>query len=517
MVDARSSDTAAAPRSLLRRYLQATPSGEIDSAAAAIYATYDTVRAVSPKTAQSIAQELADQRSNIKLIASENYSSLAVQLAHGNLLTDKYAEGYPGHRFYAGCDNVDDIEADAAATAKQLFGSDHAYVQPHSGADANLVAFLAILSKTVEAPILEELGEKSPVPLAAADWERLRQAFINQRLLAMDYYSGGHLTHGYRFNLSSRLFQAHSYTVDPETKLLDLDHIREQAKELEPTVLLAGYSAYSRKINFAKMREIADEVGAVLMVDMAHFAGLVAGGVFTGDYNPIPHAQVVTTTTHKTLRGPRGGMVLSTAEFAEAVDKGCPAVLGGPLPHAMAAKAVALREALDPSFGDYAQQIVVNARALAEELQRRGGSVLTGGTDNHLVMLDVASTFGLTGRQAESALRACRLTLNRNSLPFDPNGAWYTSGLRLGVPAVTTLGMGPGEMAEIADVIVGVLSEVTPTTITDSGGSTKVSKAKFELPDAVADAARKRVADLLAQYRLYPEIDLEFDGIGGSA
>jgi glycine hydroxymethyltransferase len=514
MVDSRSSDSATTPRGSLARYLQATPPGEIDSAAAAFYATFDTVRAVSPQTAQSIAQELADQRSNIKLIASENYCSLAVQLAHGNLLTDKYAEGYPGHRFYAGCDNVDDIESDAVASAKRLFGADHAYVQPHSGADANLVAFLAILSKTVEAPILEELGQKSPVPLSGEDWERLRQAFINQRLLAMDYYSGGHLTHGYRFNLSSRLFQAHNYTVDRETKLLDLDEVRRQAMEVRPRILLAGYSAYPRKINFAKMREIADEVGAVLMVDMAHFAGLVAGGVFSGDYDPVPHAQVVTTTTHKTLRGPRGGMVLSTSEYAEVVDKGCPAVLGGPLPHAMAAKAVALREALDPGFSDYARQIVVNSRALADELQRRGATVLTGGTDNHLVMVDVADSFGLTGRQAESALRACQLTLNRNSLPFDPNGAWYTSGLRLGVPAVTTLGMGPDEMAEIADVLVGVLSEVTPVTTTDAGGSSKVSKAKFNLPDVAAEAARKRVGDLLSQYRLYPQIDLDGDAGG---
>jgi glycine hydroxymethyltransferase len=498
---------------LLTRYLEATPADQIDAAATAFYATLDTVRAVSPQTARSIAQELADQRSNIKLIASENYCSLAVQMAHGNLLTDKYAEGYPGHRFYAGCDNVDAIESAAAETAEQLFGAEHAYVQPHSGADANLVAFLAILSKTVETPILDELGQKSPVPLEAEDWERLRQAFTNQRLLAMDYYSGGHLTHGYRFNLSSRLFQAYNYTVDRDTKLLDLDEVRRQALEVRPRVLLAGYSAYSRLINFAKMREIADEVGAVLMVDMAHFAGLVAGGVFTGDYNPVPHAQVVTTTTHKTLRGPRGGMVLCTSDYADVVDKGCPAVLGGPLPHAIAAKAVALREALDPSFAVYAQRIVTNARALADELQKRGATVLTGGTDNHLVMVDVASAFGLTGRQAESALRTCRLTLNRNSLPFDANGAWYTSGLRLGVPAVTTLGMGTDDMAEIADILVAVLSDVTPATITDASGSTKVSKAKFNLPDATAEAARKRVSDLLSQYRLYPEIDLDIEGV----
>jgi glycine hydroxymethyltransferase len=264
------------------------------------------------------------------------------------------------------------------------------------------------------------------------------------------------------------------------------------------------------------MREIADEVGAVLMVDMAHFAGLVAGGVFSGDHDPVPHAQVVTTTTHKTLRGPRGGMVLCTSDYAEVVDKGCPAVLGGPLPHAMAAKAVAFREALEPGFRDYAERIVVNSRALADALQRRGATVLTGGTDNHLLLVDVADSYGLTGRQAESALRACQLTMNRNSLPFDVNGAWYTSGLRLGTPAVTTLGMGPDEMVEIADILVGVLSEVTPVTTTDDSGATKVSKAKFNLPDAAAEAARKRVGDLLSQYRLYPEIDLEIGAAAGS-
>jgi glycine hydroxymethyltransferase len=246
-------------------------------------------------------------------------------------------------------------------------------------------------------------------------------------------------------------------------------------------------------------------------VDMAHFAGLVAGKVFTGDNDPVQHAQVVTTTTHKTLRGPRGGMVLCTPEYAEAVDKGCPAVLGGPLAHAIAAKAVALREALDPSFADYAQRVVANARALADELQKRGVSVPTGGTDNHLLLVDVAATAGLTGRQAESALRSCGLTLNRNSLPFDPNGPWYTSGLRLGTPAVTTLGMGYGEITEIADIIATVLSQVTPVSTVDAAGQSTVSKAKFSLPEPVARAARARVADLLAQYPLYPELDLNID------
>jgi glycine hydroxymethyltransferase len=488
----------------LRRYLSSTEPAQVDAGAAAFFGSLDVISRVSPTVAQTVAQELRDQRANLKLIASENFSSLAVQLAQGNLFTDKYAEGYAGHRFYAGCENVDVIESEAADLGRKLFGADHVYVQPHSGADANLVAFLAILATTVETPALEKLGQKNVANVADTDWDALRHEFLNQRLLGMDYYSGGHLTHGYRHNVSARLFDAHSYTVDPVTLLLDFDQIRARALEVRPRILLAGYSAYPRKINFAQFRELADEVGATFMVDMAHFAGLVAGKVFTGDYDPVKHAHIVTTTTHKTLRGPRGGMVLSTPEYAPAVDKGCPIVLGGPLPHAMAAKAVALREALDPSFRDYAHAIVDNARTLAEELQRRGAQVLTGGTDNHIVLVDVAASYGLTGRQAESALRSCGLTLNRNSLPFDANGPWYTSGLRLGTPAVTTLGMGAGEVTEIADIITSVLSQATPGDDPKGG----VSKARYNLDEPVVDGARQRVADLLARHPLYPEIDL---------
>src|SRR5580658_2874760 len=353
---------------LLQRYLSATPPDRIQSSAAAFYASLDTISAVSPSIAQSIINELTDQRANIKLIASENYSSPAVQLAQGNLFTDKYAEGIPGHRFYAGCDNVDAVEQEAADLACLLFNADHAYVQPHSGADANLVAFLSILAQTVELPALEKLGQTNPAALGPEDWERLRADFTGQRLLGMDYYSGGHLTHGYRHNVSSRLFDAHSYTVDPVTKLLDYDAIRRQALELRPRILLAGYSAYSRKINFATLREIADEAGATFMVDMAHFAGLVAGKVFTGDYDPVPHAHVVTTTTHKSLRGPRGGMVLCQPEYADDVDRGCPMVLGGPLGQVMAAKAVALAEARQPDFQTYARNVADNAVTLAEGL-----------------------------------------------------------------------------------------------------------------------------------------------------
>ncbi len=328
-------DMIATDGQLLARYLEARGGKSLDSGAVAFYASLDQVSTVAPTIAQAIVQELRDQRGNLKLIASENYSSLATQLAHANLLTDKYAEGYPGHRFYAGCDNVDAIEAEAARLACELFGADHAYVQPHSGADANLVAFLAILSARVQAPVLEAMGLDNPAAASREQWASVRAAFGGQRLLALDYYSGGHLTHGYRHNISSQLFDVYSYAVEPASGLIDLDQLRARAHEVRPLILLAGYSAYPRRLNFAKMREIADEVGAVFMVDMAHFAGLVAGKVFTGDFDPVPHAHIVTTTTHKTLRGPRGGMVLCASELAEWVNKGCPAVLGGPLPHAM--------------------------------------------------------------------------------------------------------------------------------------------------------------------------------------
>jgi glycine hydroxymethyltransferase len=489
----------------LSRYLAELGSRSINPAVAAVCAGLDAVELGSPQVAHAIISELEDQRTHLKLIASENYCSLATQLAMGNLLTDKYAEGIAGHRFYAGCDNVDSVESEAAALACQLFAADHAYVQPHSGADANLVAFLAILAAKTEAPFFAEVGDDNPSHLSRELWDKLRTRLQQQRLLALDYYSGGHLTHGYRFNLSSRLFDVHSYRVQPDTKLLDLDAIRKQVHEVKPTILLAGYSAYPRKIDFAKMREIADEVGATFMVDMAHFAGLVAGKVFTGNYDPVPHAHVVTSTTHKTLRGPRGGIVLCKKEFAEFVDKGCPALLGGPLSHVMAAKAVAFREALAPEFQTYARHIVENASALAEACQQEGMTVLTKGTENHLLLVDVAHSFGLTGRQAESALRQCRFTLNRNSLPDDANGPWYTSGLRIGTPAVTTLGMGQSEMREIAAIAKSVLAATKPLDNPDG----KPNKARFQTDARVCEAAQARVLELLRSYPLYPELGAE--------
>ena len=489
-------------QSLLTLYLESLHGSPPNSAAIAFYASLDHISSVSSPVAMTILKELQDQRRNLKLIASENYSSLATQLTSGNLFSDKYAEGYPQHRFYAGCENVDTVEELAATLARQLFGADHAYVQPHSGADANLVAFLAILSARIEKPVLSELGQEDPAKVSRADWAKVRTAMHNQRLLALDYYSGGHLTHGYRHNISSQLFDVSTYTVDPQTNLIDLDQLRQQLHEVRPLILLAGYSAYPRKLNFAKLRAMADEVGSVLMVDMAHFAGLVAGKVFTGDFDPVAHAHIVTTTTHKTLRGPRGGMILCKQEFAEWVDKGCPAMLGGPLPHILAAKAVALREATSPDFQTYAHKIVENSQALAEECIKQSITVLTGGTDNHLLLLDVAKTFGLTGRQAESVLRECNLTLNRNALPFDGHGPWYTSGLRIGTPATTTLGMGQTEMREIARIIRLVLAHTAPT-LTKSG---KQSLTWYSLEPHAKEEAQQRVKELLQQFPLYPEL-----------
>jgi glycine hydroxymethyltransferase len=463
---------------------------------------------VAPEVAKAVVHELADQRSSLKLIASENYCSLATQLAMGNLLTDKYAEGFPGHRFYAGCENVDVIEAYACEQARELFGAEHAYVQPHSGADANLIAFWAVLHTRVGVPGLEKLGTTNPASLSHEQWDGLRREMGNQRLLGMDYYAGGHLTHGYRHNVSAMMFDAHSYGVDPGTGLLDYDAIEKTAADLKPLILLAGYSAYPRAIDFKRMRAIADGCGATLMVDMAHFAGLVAGGVFEGDYNPIAHADIVTTTTHKTLRGPRGGLVLCKDEFAEAVNKGCPLVIGGPLPHVVAAKAVALKEANAPEFRDYARRIVNNASALAEACIEEGLSVATGGTDNHLLLIDVTG-FGITGRQAESALRECGVTLNRNSLPNDINGPWYTSGLRVGTPAATTLGMGAPQMKEVARILRVVLENTSPVTIESGPKSGQKSKAKYVIESSAQEEARGRVRALLEKFPVYPELDLD--------
>ncbi|HEY1134106.1 MAG TPA: glycine hydroxymethyltransferase [Nocardioides sp.] len=463
----------------------------------------EVIASVEPRVAEATRAELADQRASLKLIASENYASPAVLLTMGTWLSDKYAEGTVGHRFYAGCQNVDTVEALAAEHARELFGAEYAYAQPHSGIDANLVAFWSILAHRVEGPWLEKAGAKNVNDLTEADWEELRNELGNQRLLGMNLDAGGHLTHGFRPNISGKMFHQQQYGTDPETGLLDYDAVRAKAKEFKPLILVAGYSAYPRRVNFAKMREIADEVGATLMVDMAHFAGLVAGGVFTGEENPVPFADVVTTTTHKSLRGPRGGMVLATQEYAPSVDRGCPMVLGGPLPHVMAAKAVALAEARRPEFATYAQQVADNAQALAGGFLSRGAKLVTGGTDNHLVLVDVSS-FGLTGRQAESALLDAGVVTNRNSVPADPNGAWYTTGIRLGTPALTTRGFGATEFDRVAELVVDVLSNTQPGT-TKAGAP---SKASYVLADGVADRTRAASAELLDKHPLYPGLEL---------
>ncbi|GAB3070173.1 glycine hydroxymethyltransferase [Micromonospora schwarzwaldensis] len=463
----------------------------------------EVIRAVEPRVADAIGAELADQRESLKLIASENYASPATLLAMGNWFSDKYAEGTVGRRFYAGCQNVDTVEALAAEHARELFGAAHAYVQPHSGIDANLVAFWAILADRVESPALRKAQVRHVNDLTEADWFALRRELGDQRMLGMSLDAGGHLTHGFRPNISGKMFDQRSYGTDPATGLVDYDRVAEAAREFRPLVLVAGYSAYPRKVNFRIMREIADEVGATFMVDMAHFAGLVAGKVFTGDFDPVPHAHIVTTTTHKSLRGPRGGMVLCGPELADQVDRGCPMVLGGPLPHVMAAKAVALAEARRPDFADYAQRIVDNAQALADGLLSRGATLVTGGTDNHLVLIDV-SGYGLTGRQAEQALLDSGIVTNRNAVPQDPNGAWYTSGIRIGTPALTTRGLGAAEMDATAELIHTVLTRTTAGTGPDGGPS----KAKYVLDPAVAEQVGKQAADLLTPFPLYPEVTL---------
>ena len=463
----------------------------------------DVIGKVEPRICQAIRDELTDQRASLKLIASENYASLPVLATMGTWLSDKYAEGTIGHRFYAGCQNVDVVESVAAEHARELFGAEYAYAQPHSGIDANLTAYWAILAHHIETPALTEFGSRNVSELSEADWETLRARFGSQRLLGMSLDAGGHLTHGFRPNVSGKMFHQRSYGTNPTTGLLDYDALAAQAAEFKPLVIVAGYSAYPRRIDFAKMREIADSVGAVLMVDMAHFAGLVAGKVFTGNENPVPFAQVVTTTTHKSLRGPRGGLVLATKDYAGDVDRGCPMVLGGPLSHIMAAKAVALAEARTEAFRDYAHRVVDNARALAEGLLKRGGTLVTGGTDNHIVLLDVSS-FGLTGRQAESALLDSGIVTNRNSVPNDPNGAWYTSGIRLGTPALTSRGFTTSDMDEVAAMITEVLKKTTPTTTKDG----KPGKAKYELAQEVADGSKDRAAKLLDLHPLYPGLTL---------
>ncbi|MBO8156625.1 MAG: serine hydroxymethyltransferase [Bacillaceae bacterium] len=383
----------------------------------------DHLKKVDPEIFESVEKEKKRQQNNIELIASENFVSRAVMEAAGSVLTNKYAEGYPGRRYYGGCEFVDEAENYARERAKELFGADHANVQPHSGAQANMAVYFAVL----------EPGDT---------------------VLGMNLSHGGHLTHGSPVNFSGTLYNFEEYGVDAETEQIDYDVVLEKAKEVKPKLIVAGASAYPRTIDFKKFREIADEVGAYLMVDMAHIAGLVATGLHP---NPVPHAHFVTTTTHKTLRGPRGGMILCKEEFAKKIDKSVfPGMQGGPLMHIIAAKAVALKEALSDDFKTYTKNIVDNAKRLGEALTKEGIRIVSGGTDNHLLLLDVRS-LGLTGKVAEEALDRIGITVNKNTIPFDPESPFVTSGIRIGTAAVTTRGFGLEEMDEIGSIIAFTL------------------------------------------------------------
>ncbi|CAM3408986.1 serine hydroxymethyltransferase [Hydrogenibacillus schlegelii] len=384
----------------------------------------EQLRAQDPDVFRAIQRELERQRSHLELIASENFVSPAVLEAMGTVLTNKYAEGYPGRRYYGGCTYVDVVEDLARERAKALFGAEHANVQPHSGAQANMAVYHALL----------EPGDT---------------------VLGMDLAHGGHLTHGSPVNFSGKLYRFVAYGVDPETETIDYDAVYRLAEEHRPKLIVAGASAYPRIIDFARFREIADAVGALFMVDMAHIAGLVAAGLHP---SPVPYADAVTTTTHKTLRGPRGGLILSRERYAKAIDKALfPGIQGGPLMHVIAAKAVALGEALQPAFKRYSEQVVKNARRLAEALRARGFRLVSGGTDNHLILIDLRNR-GLTGREAEARLDAVGITTNKNAIPFDPEKPNTTSGLRVGTAAVTTRGMDEAAMDEIAELFDLVLT-----------------------------------------------------------
>lgn len=409
----------------------------------------DHLKQVDAELFQAMEDERKRQNDKIELIASENFVSKAVMEAQGSVLTNKYAEGYPGRRYYGGCEHVDVAENLARDRAKKLFGAEHVNVQPHSGSQANMAVYLAVL----------EPGDT---------------------ILGMNLSHGGHLTHGSPVNFSGRLFNFVDYGVDKETEQIDYDAVLARAKEVKPKMIVAGASAYPRVIDFKKFREIADEVGAYLMVDMAHLAGLIAAGLHP---DPVPHAHFVTTTTHKTLRGPRGGMILCKEEFAKQVDKLIfPGIQGGPLMHVIAAKAVAFKEALEPSFKEYGQNIIRNAKRFGEALQAEGIRLVSDGTDNHLLLLDVRG-LNLSGKDAEKALDEVGITTNKNTIPFDPESPFITSGVRVGTAAVTTRGFGEEEMVEIAKIIAMTL--------------------KNPEDEATLQEARQRVAALTEKFPLY--------------
>jgi glycine hydroxymethyltransferase len=416
-------------------------------------ASWEQLRATDPEVAQALVDEIERERSTLRLIASENYASPAVLAALGSTMNNKYAEGYPGRRYYGGCEVVDVTETLAIERAKQLFGADHANVQPHAGAQANMAVYGAFLSP------------KDP----------------DQSVLGLVLPHGGHLTHGSPVNFSGKWFTFVGYEVDKDSEVIDMDRVRDLALEHRPRMILAGFTAYPRTIDFAAFRQIADEVGALFMVDASHFIGLVAGGAYP---NPVPHADVVSFTTHKTLRGPRGAIILCRAEHSKAIDKAVfPMMQGGPLEHVIAAKAVCLREAMQPDFATYAERTVRTARALADGLAAEGLRLVSGGTDSHLALVDL-QPIGLTGADAEAACEAVGVALNKNAIPFDPLPPATASGIRVGTPGPATLGMDSPEMAEIASIMGAVL--------------------RSPEDEAVRDGARGRVRDLTARFPVYP-------------
>jgi len=415
---------------------------------------WDFLAASDPIVAGLVQDELQRQQDHLELIASENFTSAAVLAAQGSVLTNKYAEGLPGKRYYGGCEFVDKVEQLAIDRAKELFGAAHANVQPHSGAQANFAVFLSLL----------EPGDT---------------------ILGMDLSHGGHLTHGSPVNVSGKWFNVVQYGVSKETEQLDFDQIRSVALEHKPKLIICGYSAYPRIIDFEKFRAIADEVGAYLLADIAHIAGLVASGLHP---NPVPLCDVVTTTTHKTLRGPRGGLILTRdAELGKKFDKAVfPGTQGGPLEHVIAGKAVAFGEALQPAFKQYSAQVIQNARAMAAQLQSRGFKLVSNGTDNHLMLVDLRS-IGMTGKMADQLLGTTRITANKNTVPFDPESPFVTSGIRLGSPAMTTRGLTEPDFAEIANIIADRL--LSPND------------------ESVAEACRARVGKLCDRFPLYPHLN----------
>ena len=411
---------------------------------------YDILKNVDPEIFASMERELTRQRNHIELIASENFTSLAVMEAMGSHLTNKYAEGYPGARYYGGCDYVDEVEQIAIDRAKALFGAEHANVQPHSGAQANIAVYAALLQP----------GDK---------------------ILGMDLAHGGHLTHGSKASVSGRYYEPHYYGVSRETETIDYEEVARIADEVKPKLIVAGASAYPRVIDFKKFREIADSVGAYLLVDMAHIGGLVAGGVHP---SPVPYADVVTSTTHKTLRGPRGAIILCKEELAKKIDSGVfPRTQGGPLMHIIAAKAVCLKEAMEPKFQMDQIQVVRNAKAMAQTLLDGGVRLVSGGTDNHLMLMDVNSR-GRTGREVQELLDRANITANKNAIPFDTLPVKETSGVRLGTPASTARGMKEDDMAAVANGILRLINE----------------------GDAAVPEVRSMVLDLCERFPLYPQI-----------